>query len=60
MSGCPQAWHGGLHVGVLRNCKYDAGHRGPHRDAEGHVQWAGKLTDEELTRAAELRTAAQT
>lgn len=55
---CPQAWHGGLHVGILRDCKYVAGHRGPHRDLALSVQWGGKLTDEELARAHELRTSA--
>jgi hypothetical protein len=41
--------------GVLRECKYPAGHRGPHRTAALSVQWAGRLTDEELDRAEELR-----
>jgi hypothetical protein len=54
---CPQAWHGGLPVGLLRDCKYVAGHRGWHRDLSGDLQWGGKLTEEELATANALRTA---
>lgn len=59
---CPQAWHGGLAadlpVKLLVECRLDAGHRGWHRNADGTMQWGGKLTDEELAVAAELRAQA--
>jgi hypothetical protein len=54
---CPQAWHGGLSAGLLYECKYDAGHRGSHRDAGGELAWGGKLTAVEQVRAAALRAA---
>jgi hypothetical protein len=54
---CPQAWHGGLPAGLLRDCKYVAGHRGAHRDLSGDLSWSGKLTDEELALAEKIRTA---
>lgn len=52
---CPQAWHGGLHSGVLRECKYAARHRGWHRTQDGSMAWGGKLTDEEHALAEALR-----
>lgn len=52
---CPQAWHGGLPAGLLRECKCEAGHRGQHRNAAGDLAWGGKLTDEEHALAAVLR-----
>lgn len=56
--GCPQAWHGGLDAGLLRECRYDAGHRGVHRNAAGDLSWSGKLTDAEHAMAESLRAAA--
>lgn len=52
---CPQAWHGGLPVGLLTECKYDQGHRGSHRNETGTLSWTGKLTELELVQAEELR-----
>lgn len=52
---CPQAWHGGLPVGILHECKYSAKHRGVHRNAAGNLEWTGKLTEEEMALADELR-----
>jgi hypothetical protein len=54
---CPQAWHGGLPVGLLVECKYSAKHKGWHRNAEGNLEWGGKLTDEEMAMADALRQA---
>lgn len=54
---CPQAWHGGLDAGLLRECRLDAGHRGQHRHASGDLVWSGKLTEAEHARAVELREA---
>lgn len=55
---CPQAWHMGLSTGLLRECRYLTGHRGKHRTADGRLEWYGKLTEEELALAAQLREAA--
>jgi hypothetical protein len=52
---CPQAWHMGLPAGVLRECRYTAGHRGWHRDVSDELQWGGKLTEDERARADQLR-----
>lgn len=54
---CPEAWHTGLHSGLLRECRYPVKHRGWHRDASGDLAWGGKLTPEERALAAELRAA---
>lgn len=56
---CPHAWHVGLAVGRLTECKYQAGHRGWHRDAHGHLAWGGKLTAEEMATADALREVAR-
>jgi hypothetical protein len=53
---CPQAWHGGLPAGLLVECRFEAGHRGWHRDESGDLSWGGKLTDLELAVADKLRT----
>lgn len=52
---CPQAWHAGLSAGLLRECRYQAGHHGWHRDATGNLAWGGNLTDEERGLAEALR-----
>lgn len=56
---CPQAWHGGLPVGLLVECKYLERHRGQHRNAKGTLAWSGKLTAAELGLAAALRAPAE-
>jgi hypothetical protein len=55
---CPQAWHGGLAAGLLVECRFESKHRGWHRNVDGSLSWGGKLTAEELARAAALRAAA--
>jgi len=55
---CKQAWHGGLKTGLLVECRYEAKHRGRHRNATGDLEWGGKLTAEEELLADELRKAA--
>ena len=59
VEGCPQAWHGGLHAGLpvnlLIECRFHAGHRGQHRNEDSTLSWSGKLTDEELALAEQLR-----
>lgn len=52
---CPQAWHGGLGLGLLLECKYAEKHRGKHRNETADLEWSGKLTAEEMARAEELR-----
>jgi hypothetical protein len=55
MTACPQAWHGGLRVGLLRECRHETGHRGWHRTVDGSIAWGGRLTEAEQALAAELR-----
>lgn len=55
---CPQAWPPGLAIGLLRECRFAAKHRGWHRDEFGKLAWGGKLTDEEMALADALRTTA--
>jgi hypothetical protein len=57
-AGCPQAWHGGLPAGLLVECRFKPGHRSWHRNADGTMQWSGKLTAGEKTLATRLRSAA--
>lgn len=52
---CPQAWHGGLSVGLLRECARPPGHRGQHADGTGALSWGGKLTEGEMLKAEALR-----
>jgi len=56
---CPQAWHGGLDMGLLVECRLAERHVGWHRSADGTLIWGGKLTAEEQARAAELRERCQ-
>lgn len=52
---CPQAWHGGLPAGLLVECRFEARHRGQHRNAAADIAWGGKLTDDEHALADALR-----
>lgn len=54
---CPEAWHAGLHSGLLRECRFTAKHKGWHRDGNG-LAWGGRLTAEERRLAEALRAAA--
>lgn len=54
---CPHAWHGGLGLGLLIECKYKKKHSGSHRSEGGDLSWTGKLSDAEMARANELRAA---
>lgn len=52
---CPQAWHGGLPMGLLVECKYNIKHRGQHRNQANDISWSGKLSAEEMEIANALR-----
>lgn len=41
--------------GALTECRYPAGHRGPHRSAAGYETWDRSLTHPEEEFAQELR-----
>jgi hypothetical protein len=56
LTHCPEAWHAGLYAGLLHECRFEAGHRGWHRDESGDLSWGGKLTAAERKLAAELRS----
>lgn len=55
MTDCPHAWPTGLALGMVIECKYEAKHRGWHRNKAGDLAWGGKLTDTERQIADELR-----
>jgi len=55
---CPQAWHGGLDIGLLVECRLAERHVGWHRSADGSLIWGGKLSEAEMARAEELRSVA--
>lgn len=52
---CPQAWHTGLAVGMLVECRFDPKHRGWHRNGDGSLSWGGRLTEAEQEMATALR-----
>lgn len=56
-AACPEAWHGGLQAGLLRECCKMRGHRGWHSAVSGGLEWSGKLTSEERALADSLRSA---
>lgn len=55
---CPQAWHAGLHSGMLVECRFKENHKGWHRNAKGDLSWGGHLTPEEIEIATRLRAEA--
>lgn len=49
----------GLVSGLLVECRFQAKHRGQHRNEDSTLSWGGHLTDDEVARAEQLRARAR-